>query len=106
RAELGEEATVPLIERSARLEMPRLLDLIEHFAESENRMKWAANRKMHFEIAIIGAIHKLDQASLSDVLDTLSARRDGRDVAQAPRSSEKKTAVPPDESAVKVPART
>jgi len=106
RAELGEEATVPLVERSARLEMPRLLDLIEHFAEAENRMKWAANRKMHFEIAIIGAIHKLDQASLSDVLDTLSALRDGRDVGQAPRPSEKKTAVRPDESAIKVPART
>src|SRR4030095_6155966 len=40
-------------------------------------MKWAPNKKMHLEIAVIRAIQTLGQATLSEVLDTLSAMRDG-----------------------------
>ena len=93
RAELGDEATSALVTRSARLEMARLLDLIEHFATAENRMKWAPNKKMHFEIAVIRAIQILAQASLSDVLDTLAALRDGNEVArESPRPGNQNSA--------------
>ncbi|MDB6175827.1 MAG: dnaX [Chthoniobacteraceae bacterium] len=80
--DLGEEALAPLVEQSERLQMSQLLELIEQFAEAESRMKWAPNKKMHFEIAAIRAIQTLSQASLSDVLDTLSALRDGKEIAR------------------------
>jgi len=41
----------------------RLLELIDQFAATEGRMKWAPNKKLHFEVAIIKAIQSLGQAT-------------------------------------------
>ncbi|HEV7866308.1 MAG TPA: DNA polymerase III subunit gamma/tau [Chthoniobacteraceae bacterium] len=75
--ELTPEAAAALAEQSGRIPMEKLLDLIEQFAGAESRMKWAPNKKMHFEIAVIRAIQTLNQATLTQVLDTLSAMREG-----------------------------
>ena len=40
-------------------------------------MKWAPNKKLHFEIAIIKAMQTLEQATLSEILDALAAIRSG-----------------------------
>src|SRR5438093_4896735 len=63
----------------------RLLDLIDQFAQAEGRMKWAPNKKLHFEVAIIKAIQSLNQATLDEVIERLGEIRDGK------RSPEKKT---------------
>src|SRR5258705_3773449 len=55
----------------------RLLELIDQFAATEGRMKWAPNKKLHFEVAIIKAIQSLGQATLDEVIENLSALRDG-----------------------------
>jgi DNA polymerase-3 subunit gamma/tau len=55
----------------------RLLELIDQFAAAEGRMKWAPNKKLHFEVAIIKAIQSLGQATLDEVIENLSALRDG-----------------------------
>ncbi len=55
----------------------RLLELIDQFAAAEGRMKWAPNKKLHFEVAIIRAIRSLGQATLDEVIENLSALRDG-----------------------------
>src|SRR5438067_8533797 len=60
----------------------RLLDLIDQFAAAEGRMKWAPNKKLHFEVAIIRAIQSLSQATLDEVIENLSALRGGKTVAQ------------------------
>lgn len=75
--ELSEEAFNQLIDQAGRIEMEKLLELIEQFAGVEQRMKWASNKKMHFEIGVIRAIQTLGQATLSQVLETLSAIRTG-----------------------------
>ena len=75
--ELSAEAISALAEQSSRISTSRLLNLIEQFAAAENRMKWAANKKMHFEIAAIRAIQTLGQATLTEVLETLTAIRGG-----------------------------
>jgi len=59
----------------------RLLDLIDQFAAAEGRMKWAPNKKLHFEVAIIRAIQTLGQATLDEVIEKLSELRDGKIVA-------------------------
>jgi DNA polymerase III gamma/tau subunit len=63
------------------LETDRLLELIDQFAEAENRMKWAPNKKLHFEVALIKAIQSLSQVTLNEVIENLNALRDGRNVA-------------------------
>ena len=55
----------------------RLLDLIDQFAAAEGRMKWAPNKKLHFEVAIIKAIQSLGQATLDEVIEKLGELRDG-----------------------------
>ncbi len=51
----------------------KLLLLLDLFAETEARMRWATDKKLQFDVATIKAVHILDQASLDDVLTTLSA---------------------------------
>jgi DNA polymerase III gamma/tau subunit len=55
----------------------RLLELIDQFAVAEGRMKWAPNKKLHFEVAIIKAIQTLGQATLDEVIEKLAQLRDG-----------------------------
>jgi DNA polymerase-3 subunit gamma/tau len=63
---------------SAAIEIDRLLELIDQFAAAEGRMKWAPNKKLHFEVAVIKAIQTLNQVTLNEVIENLSALRGGK----------------------------
>jgi DNA polymerase-3 subunit gamma/tau len=67
------------------VETDRLLELIDQFAGAEGRMKWAPNKKLHFEVAVIKAIQTLEQVTLNEVIENLSALRDGT-AQPAPRA--------------------
>jgi DNA polymerase-3 subunit gamma/tau len=60
----------------------RLLDVIDQFAAAEGRMKWAPNKKLHFEVAIIKAIQTLGQATLDEVIEKLGELRDRKTITQ------------------------
>ena len=55
----------------------KLLVLLDHFGEAEGRLRWATDKKLQLDVAIIKGAHLLEEASLSDVLDMLSAMRGG-----------------------------
>jgi len=55
----------------------KLLDLIDHFGEAETRMKWVADKKLQLDVAVIKALHLLDETSLTDVIDALTEIRGG-----------------------------
>jgi DNA polymerase-3 subunit gamma/tau len=61
--------------------LDRLLELIDQFATAESRMKWAPNKKLQFEVAIIKAIESLGQATLDEVIEKLGELGDGKPVA-------------------------
>jgi DNA polymerase-3 subunit gamma/tau len=61
----------------------RLLELIDQFADAEGRMKWAPNKKLHFEVAVIKAIQSLGQTTLDEVIERLGELRDGKTVSPA-----------------------
>ena len=73
------------------IENERLLELIDQFAQAEGRMKWAPNKKLHFEVAIIKAIQSLGQATLDEVIERLGELRDGKSSPANPAPAEKKT---------------
>ena len=79
KEELGEEALTALRSQAEKITMDRLLELIEQFAAAETRMKWAPNKKLHFEIAVIKAIQTLGQTTLTEIIDTLAVLRGGGD---------------------------
>jgi DNA polymerase-3 subunit gamma/tau len=74
------------------ISIDRLLELIDQFAATEGRMKWAPNKKLHFEVAIIKAIQSLGQATLDEVIEKLGELRDGRAQPEPARRGE---AAPP-----------
>jgi DNA polymerase-3 subunit gamma/tau len=76
-----------LAAQSELIETDRLLELIDQFAEAEGRMKWAPNKKLHFEVAVIKAIQTLSQVTLNEVIENLNALRDGKEVATSAKKS-------------------
>ena len=50
----------------------KLLELIEHFGGAESAMKWISDKKLQLDVAVIKALHLLDETSLTDVIDALS----------------------------------
>jgi DNA polymerase III subunit gamma/tau len=87
--EASAETRAAFAEQAPLLETDRVLELIDQFATAEGRMKWAPNKKLHFEVAVIRAIQTLDQTTLDQVIENLNALRDGNPVAQPAQRSGK-----------------
>jgi DNA polymerase-3 subunit gamma/tau len=62
----------------------KLLVLLDHFGESEGRMRWATDKKLQLDVALIKGVHLLEETSLSDVIDALAALRGGSPLPDRP----------------------
>ena len=54
----------------------RVLACIDVFAETEGRMKWATNKRLHFELGMIKAIQTLSEVRITDVISVLTKGAD------------------------------
>lgn len=54
----------------------RILAAIDVFAETEGRMKWATNKRLHFELGMIKAIQVLAEVRITDVIKVLTKGAD------------------------------
>lgn len=81
--DLNPELQKSLEAQAAIIETDRLLELIDQFAAAEGRMKWAPNKRLHFEVAVIKAIQTLSQVTLNEVIENLAALREGKSPVQA-----------------------
>ncbi|MDQ6861277.1 MAG: hypothetical protein M3032_08990, partial [Verrucomicrobiota bacterium] len=70
----------------------------------EGRMRWAPNKRLHFEVAVIKAIQTLGQVTLNQVIADLSALRDGKTPAAPPATAKPaaRPSVPPKATVAKV----
>ncbi len=91
--EVTPEMRAAFEQQAAMAETDRILELIEQFAAAEGRMKWAPNKKLHFEVAVIKAIQTLGQTTLDEVIENLSALRDGRGGDASSRSAKPRAPV-------------
>lgn len=62
----------------------KLLVLLDHFGEAEGRLRWASDKKLQLDVALIKAVHLLEEASLSDVLDVLATLRGAAPLTDRP----------------------
>src|SRR5205085_10696326 len=92
--------------QSGLIETDRLLELIDQFAEAEARMKWAPNKKLHFEVALIKQIQTLSQVTLNEVIENLNALRDGKEATPATPAIKASPPRKPAEPAKAAPARS
>lgn len=65
----------------------KLLVLLDHFGEAEGRLRWATDKKLQFDVALIKGVHLLEEASLGDIIDLLTALREGSPPPERPTSS-------------------
>ncbi len=65
----------------------KLLDLVDHFSAAESAMKWVADKKLQLDVAVIKALHLLDETSLTDVIETLTGLYNGEPPAPRPERS-------------------
>lgn len=70
--EISPELQKSIAGHAGEIETHRLLGIIDQLAETDGKMKWAANKKLHIEIAMIKAIQSLGEASLDDVISMIS----------------------------------
>ena len=79
-----------LLQASANIAPDRILAGIDVFAETEGRMKWATNKRLHFELGLIKAIQTLGEVRITDVIKALTKGADlcGSDVAPPPAAAE------------------
>ena len=92
-AHLRDLLVAQAIGAEARIPQAKLLDLIEHFSAAEGSMKWVADKKLQLDVAVIKALHLLDETSLTDVIETLSGLCHGE--VPAPRPVFRPPAAPP-----------
>ncbi len=65
-----------LLESAADYAPDRILAAIDVFAETESRMKWATNKRLHFELGVIKCIQTLGEVRITDVLKVLTRGAD------------------------------
>ena len=61
-----------LLAASSAYEADRILASIDVFAETESRMKWATNKRLHFELGVIKSIQSLGEFRITDVIKVLN----------------------------------
>ena len=49
----------------------QLLRVVDGLAEVDARMRWATNKRLHFELGVIQAVQNYNEVSLSDVIEAL-----------------------------------
>jgi DNA polymerase III subunit gamma/tau len=93
-AELTPDAANRLREQSRLTTPERILRLIDHFATTEAKIKWAPNKGLHLEIAVIKAMQILGETTLSDVIGLLhqTGAATGMDMETAPATEAKRPA--------------
>jgi DNA polymerase-3 subunit gamma/tau len=55
----------------------KLLEILEHFATAEGQLRWATDKRIQVDVSVIKAVHLMEQASLSEVIETIASLRDG-----------------------------
>ncbi|MGB7791006.1 MAG: DNA polymerase III subunit gamma/tau [Terrimicrobiaceae bacterium] len=71
----------------------KLLVLFDNFAEAESRMRWTSDKKLQLDVAVIKATHLLGQASLDEVIETLTSLQSG--APHSPRAAQPARIEPP-----------
>jgi DNA polymerase III subunit gamma/tau len=75
--EQSEKAKAVTASLKAELNTGQLLRLMEILSEVEPTLKWATNKKLHLELAVIRAIQSLAEVGFNQVLDALEGLRQG-----------------------------
>lgn len=89
--DLSPELIEEIIVQAQMATTEQLLRVVDGLAEVDARMRWASNKRLHFELGVIAAVQSLNEVSISDVIDAL----DGGTAANLPRHAPPPRTAPP-----------
>jgi len=69
----------------------QMLRVVDGLAEVDARMRWASNKRLHFELGVIAAVQSLNEVSIGDVIEAL----EGGTTAHLPRPAPRPQTAPP-----------
>jgi len=79
--DLSPEVAEEVVAQAAAASTEQLLRIVDGLAEVDARMRWASNKRLHFELGVIAAVQSLNEVSISEVIDAL----DGGSTAGLPK---------------------
>jgi DNA polymerase-3 subunit gamma/tau len=71
------KGSTPEFELGKAIAQEKLLLLLDHFGEAEGRLRWTSDKKLQLDVALIKAVHLLEEVSLTDLLEMLTALKRG-----------------------------
>ena len=83
------ETGTPESELGQSIAQEKLLLLLDHFGETEGRLRWSGDKRLQLDVALIKGVHLLEETSLSDVMDVLSSLRSGKPLPAPPAVRER-----------------
>jgi DNA polymerase-3 subunit gamma/tau len=89
---IPDELWKKLLEDTDEYASERLLATIDVFAETDGRMKWSTNKRLHFELGMIKAIQALSEVRITDVIKVLTRGADQLSYSAPAAKSEPKIA--------------
>lgn len=83
--DLSPEVAEEVVAQAQMASTEQLLRVVDGLADVDARMRWASNKRLHFELAVIAAVQSLNEVSISDVIDALDSGSGEGLPKQAPR---------------------
>ncbi|MDB6004285.1 MAG: dnax nterm: dna polymerase iii subunit gamma and tau [Prosthecobacter sp.] len=83
--DLSPEVAEEVVAQAQMANTEQLLRVVDGLADVDARMRWASNKRLHFELAVIASVQSLNEVSISDVIDALDSGSGEGLTKQAPR---------------------
>ena len=94
---LSPEMAADVTQQAAMGTTEQMLRIVDGLAEVDARMRWASNKRLHFELGVIQGVESLAEVSLSEVIDALDKTGTNADSGAAALQARRATApvIPP-----------
>lgn len=83
--DLSPEVAEEVVAQAQMANTEQLLRVVDGLADVDARMRWASNKRLHFELGVIASVQSLNEVSISDVIDALDSGSGEGLPRQAPR---------------------
>lgn len=71
--DLSPEVAEEVVAQAQMADTEQLLRVVDGLAEVDSRMRWASNKRLHFELGVIASVQSLNEVSISDVINALDS---------------------------------
>ena len=78
---LSPEMAADVTQQAAMGTTEQMLRIVDGLAEVDARMRWASNKRLHFELGVIQGVESMAEVSLSEVIDAIAKAGGGNEGA-------------------------